>query len=307
MGDGIARAWFRTTDATPPKSPALGFAGVSRVLLASAMRQRSVVSYLTLAGVFAMVGGCSALFGEADSTRSVETGADASDANDDGGHEASILMAPDASHLDVRSDVAPEVSVAEAGVDATDAKVDGTVDASVDAAAPPAITWVTPSRAVTTGGTTITISGSNFITGATVTIAGLPATSINVTSTMTISTVTPASLGSAGLVSVRVTNPDTQFANNASVLSYYPATFSLGQPQTYVPVPTGLQGVVLADMNHDTKLDLTLSDDQFAAFYVGLATEMAPSEMRARSAACPRPVNLLQRPTSTATATSTSS
>ncbi len=94
----------------------------------------------------------------------------------------------------------------------------GVPDGGFDYLAPgtgPVINSVSPTQGVSTGGDTVTISGSNFAAGATVTFAGTPAVTTVVNSTL-ISVVTPAvAPGSADVV---VTNPDGQSATLASLL-----------------------------------------------------------------------------------------
>jgi hypothetical protein len=70
----------------------------------------------------------------------------------------------------------------------------------------PAITSISPTTGSTNGGTPITITGTNFISGATtVTIGGNPATSVVVVNATTITAVTPP--GTAGAKDVVVTTP----------------------------------------------------------------------------------------------------
>ena len=71
----------------------------------------------------------------------------------------------------------------------------------------PAITGVSPNSGPTAGGTAITISGSGFLSGATVTIGGAAATNVMVVSANSITATTPA--GSVGEANVVVTNTDT--------------------------------------------------------------------------------------------------
>ncbi len=78
--------------------------------------------------------------------------------------------------------------------------------------APPAAASLSPTSGPTGGGTIVTVSGTDFVSGVTVTVGGASATVGVVTST-SIAITTPA--GSAGSVDVVVTNPDTQ----ASTLS----------------------------------------------------------------------------------------
>jgi hypothetical protein len=68
----------------------------------------------------------------------------------------------------------------------------------------PTVTVISPNYGPTAGGTSVTITGTNFVTGTTVTIGGNAATGINVTSSTTITATTPA--GTAGAQNVVVTN-----------------------------------------------------------------------------------------------------
>jgi|GEM_PF-6242607 len=75
-------------------------------------------------------------------------------------------------------------------------------------AAPPTVTNVNPSSGPVAGGTAVTITGTNFVNGATVTFGGTAATGVVFQSATSITAVTPAH--AAGQVDVTVTNPDTQ-------------------------------------------------------------------------------------------------
>ena len=69
----------------------------------------------------------------------------------------------------------------------------------------PTITGVTPSSGTFNGGTTITLTGTNFTDTSSVKVGGIAVTSFTVVNATTITAVTPA--GSAGLQSVSVTTP----------------------------------------------------------------------------------------------------
>jgi hypothetical protein len=69
----------------------------------------------------------------------------------------------------------------------------------------PTVASVSPATGSTTGGTAVTIAGTNFATGATVTFGSAAATNVVVVSGTSITATTPA--GSAGAVTVTVTNP----------------------------------------------------------------------------------------------------
>jgi len=77
----------------------------------------------------------------------------------------------------------------------------------------PTIAGVAPSTGPTTGGTPVTITGTNFQSGATVTFGARPATDVTVVSATSITARTPLGPASEQLaVDVVVTNPDTKSA-----------------------------------------------------------------------------------------------
>ncbi|HEY5162226.1 MAG TPA: glycoside hydrolase family 44 protein [Terriglobales bacterium] len=92
----------------------------------------------------------------------------------------------------------------------------------VAAAPPPVISTVIPSSGPAVGGTAITITGSGFQGGATVSIGGTAATGVTVVNATQITASTPAH--AASTVNVAVTNPDT-------------LTGTLSNGYTYVAAP----------------------------------------------------------------------
>ena len=93
----------------------------------------------------------------------------------------------------------------------------------------PAVTGITPVSGDVAGGTSVTIQGSGFVTGAAVNIAGNAATGVTVGSATSITATTPA--GSAGPADVTVINPDSQAATLTNGFTY---TSSGGnQPPTF--------------------------------------------------------------------------
>ena len=72
----------------------------------------------------------------------------------------------------------------------------------------PTLTGVSPASGTAAGGTAVTISGTGFQAGATVSLGGTPATGVTVMNSTTITATTPAH--AAGVVNVIVTNSDTQ-------------------------------------------------------------------------------------------------
>jgi hypothetical protein len=81
----------------------------------------------------------------------------------------------------------------------------------------PTITTVSPTSGSTLGGTSVSVNGTNFQAGATVSFGGSPLTVTNITPTAITGT---TSAHSAGSVSVVVTNPDAQLATCASCFTY---------------------------------------------------------------------------------------
>lgn len=94
----------------------------------------------------------------------------------------------------------------------------------------PTIAAVSPSSGPSTGGTTLTITGTNFLSGATVKVGTTAATSVSYVSSTTLLAVTP-SHSTGGLKDIVVTNPDGQTVTKTGAFTY---TVNL------VPVITGL-------------------------------------------------------------------
>ncbi|MEP6915855.1 MAG: SBBP repeat-containing protein, partial [Acidobacteriota bacterium] len=87
------------------------------------------------------------------------------------------------------------------------------------------VTGVDPGNAPVTGGTTLDISGLNFISGATVQFDGGPPVASTFVSPVLIRAVAPAH--PAGLVPITVNNPDGESATLPDALQYGTCTFSL--------------------------------------------------------------------------------
>ena len=84
----------------------------------------------------------------------------------------------------------------------------GTLVGGFTYSAAPIVSGVSPSTGPVTGGTSVTITGANFVSGATVSFGANPATGVVFNSATSITAVAPA--GAVGAVSVTVTNPSTQ-------------------------------------------------------------------------------------------------
>ncbi len=82
----------------------------------------------------------------------------------------------------------------------------------------PSVASITPNTGTTSGGTSIMITGTGFLTGATVSLGGTPATGVTLVSSTSITVTTPAH--AAGAVNLMVTNTDAQSATMAGGYTY---------------------------------------------------------------------------------------
>jgi hypothetical protein len=89
---------------------------------------------------------------------------------------------------------------------------------TVIAGSPPTLLSVTPGSGLTNGGTPVSITGSGFELGASVSFAGQSATSVNVSSGTVLTALTPA--GPLGQVNVVLTNPDQSTATLTNGFTY---------------------------------------------------------------------------------------
>src|SRR6202043_3405004 len=85
----------------------------------------------------------------------------------------------------------------------------------------PTVASITPNTGSAAGGTSVTITGTGFLTGATVTLGGTAATNVNVASATSITATTPAH--ASGAVSVVVTNSDAQSGSLNNGYTYLPS------------------------------------------------------------------------------------
>lgn len=83
--------------------------------------------------------------------------------------------------------------------------------------ATPTISTVTPSSGAPAGGTTITVTGTNFVDSMTVTLGSSACTSVNVTSSTSFTCVTPSGTGS---VTMTVSNPAGQSVGKGTAFTY---------------------------------------------------------------------------------------
>ena len=82
----------------------------------------------------------------------------------------------------------------------------------------PTVTSLSPTSGPTTGGTVVTINGTNFVAGAAVRVGGALASSVTVLSATQVRATTPP--GTAGARDVQVTNPNGQSATRTGGFTY---------------------------------------------------------------------------------------
>jgi phosphatidylinositol-3-phosphatase len=117
----------------------------------------------------------------------------------------------------------------------------------------PIISSLSPTSGPAAGGTTVTISGTGFATGATVSFGGTAASNVNIVGSTTITAVTPAH--ASGQVNVVVINPGGQSATSTNGFTYAAAQT---QPPTVTSV-TPASGTTAGGTS------ITISGSGFAA------------------------------------------
>lgn len=133
----------------------------------------------------------------------------------------------------------------------------------------PTLIGVTPSNAPNSGGTQVTLTGTNFEPGATVTIGGVAATAVVVVSSTQITCMVPAKAATCGLQAVQVTNPNNNTATRADLFAYRPNTFGFAAVSS-LTMGTNTRQVIAADLNNDSKLDLVSANSGSANVAVRL-------------------------------------
>ena len=115
--------------------------------------------------------------------------------------------------------------------------------------APPTLAGIEPAEGPTPGGTGVTLTGTDFVTGATVAFGGAPAAVVTVLDANTITATAPAH--AAGPVDVVVTNPDTQPGRLAGGFTYMACTFTIDPSSTNPGAAGGAGGVAVTANRSD--------------------------------------------------------
>jgi hypothetical protein len=123
----------------------------------------------------------------------------------------------------------------------------------------PTIASITPASAVNSGGTVLSIKGSQFHSGAVVTVAGLVCPTISATDGQITCTL-PAKAATCGRVAVTVTNPDNRSATDSSSFSYRTSKIGFGNLINLPNASSNSRIVAAADWNGDGKIDIANSN-----------------------------------------------
>lgn len=152
---------------------------------------------------------------------------------------------------------------------ACDTPSSGTPDMAHDLAGAqtPTLYSVTPATAAASGGTQVTILGTNFEHGATVKIGGVAATNVQYQSSLQLVATVPAYTGALGPVEVVVQNPSSLKVSRSDVFSYarVPVTFAATVTRASGHQPTA---IVAEDVNGDGGRELILTNSGDATITV---------------------------------------
>jgi len=134
------------------------------------------------------------------------------------------------------------------------------------------VTSITPTNGKQVGGDVGIITGSGFLLGATVTIGGIPATDVGVTSTLITFTIPP---GTEGAKDVAVTNPDGQKRTLWGGYTYNPfPVIEEAEPHYGGPLSGGTE-VTVTGSNFMEGVVVTIGEER-----VGQLDFFSPTELR---------------------------
>jgi hypothetical protein len=146
----------------------------------------------------------------------------------------------------------------------------------------PIVSGVSPNSGPISGGTVVTITGSNFASGGTVTFGGVSATNVIVVSASSITATTPPH--AAGAVTVSVSNPSSEVGALAAGFTYSPGVVSFIQvaaatPQSspttvsvsYTsPQTVGDLNIVVVGWNNSTSVVQSITDSAGNAYSLAI-------------------------------------
>ncbi|MFJ1270224.1 beta strand repeat-containing protein, partial [Legionella lytica] len=132
----------------------------------------------------------------------------------------------------------------------------------------PVLSSINPTSGSVTGGTTVTITGTGFIPGTTVSFGGVAATDVQVINPTTLTTVTPAHAAGAvdvvvnnGVGSTTSTGAYTYVANAPVLSAISPATGSLNGGISVTLTGTGLTGMTAVSFGGVSATNVVVAND----------------------------------------------
>lgn len=147
---------------------------------------------------------------------------------------------------------------------------------------------VSPPVGPTAGGVSLSIDGQNFSEGTTVTVAGLPATNVQVVSPTKLTATLPGMPTTVGKVAVAVLTPEGGTATRSDLFAYYQLDF---QPTAF-PVGQMPSAIAAGDFNADGKKDVVVSNYNSANVGVllgnGLGGLGSMQSSNSATGSCPR-------------------
>lgn len=120
------------------------------------------------------------------------------------------------------------------------------------------LTAVTPPLGPSTGGVPVTLTGSAFVDGMTVTFDGVQASGLSLLSASSLQVLLPARPGVRGKVPVSISLPPDQLAVRNDLFAYYPGNLVFAPPANIGTV-SGPQTLAAADLNKDGVIDLVMA------------------------------------------------
>lgn len=132
---------------------------------------------------------------------------------------------------------------------------------------PPTVAAITPDNGPTSGNTLVTITGTNFRAGATVTIGGVAATNVTVVNSTTITAMTPLGPATEQLTDkdVVVTNSDSTKATLAAAFDYTKPPLSVALITPSASLAAGGAKVSISGAGFTTALPTTITIGGVAA------------------------------------------
>ncbi len=159
---------------------------------------------------------------------------------------------------------------------------------STDMAMPLALTSASPPTGPTSGNVDITINGTGFLNGASVTIDGLVATVKSVSANAIVVTL-PARPGVKGPVAVVVTNPGGKNVSSSTIFAYYFGTLTF-DPAAKTTVGGSPNHIAVTELENNAKPDIVVTDNSTAGQLIALSgngngTFLAPAKYPAGTSA----------------------